>query len=531
MSRKSVVTVCALVAFVLLLYAPSLGRAPIYLAHDEVFVALNAHSIASTGRDVNGRMLPLYFQMYPDVSNNIWFQPMIMYVTALFLTLRPVSEATIRWPSVCIGIADVVLLYFLAKRILQRERLAVVAAVLLALTPAHFIHSRVAMDYLYPVPFVIAWLLCLLAFVERRQRWLLFTATALLGIGFYSYIASVVMMPLYFVLTCLTLFMLCERPKPLYLVAAAGFVLPLLLLIPWFLNHPTAVAQTAQRYDLVDKGLHPFLSASSAEIPGLGRRLNFGDLTGRVSLYWCFLDPSYLFLRGGGNPVNSTQRAGVFLLPLAAFLLVGLNEILNARRTWVHTLLLLGFLSAPLAACLVPEPYAIDRELEVLPFGVLIATIGVERLLSARRTLCRAAAIVLLALMPIQFAYFYVDYFTDYRARSAAWFERNIRAAVEEMIDRDRVDHAPAFYFSKRILYIDWYWHLYLIKHGREDLLARSTNVDATDLDVTTVAPGSELLMEVGDAHTDAWVRAGAFRIVSIITEPRDPPSFAILQR
>ncbi|PYR53571.1 MAG: hypothetical protein DMF91_28135, partial [Acidobacteria bacterium] len=173
---------------------------------------------------------------------------------------------------------------------------------------------------------------------------------------------------------------------------------------------------------------------------------------------------------------------GVFLLPLAAFLLVGLNEILNARRTWVHTLLLLGFLSAPLAACLVPEPYAIDRELEVLPFGVLIATIGVDRLLSARRTLWRAAAIVLLAFMPIQFAYVYVDYFTDYGARSAAWFERNIRGAVEEMIDRDHRDHAPAFYFSKRVPYIDWYWHLYLIKHGREDLLARSTNVDATDL-------------------------------------------------
>jgi len=456
---------------------------------------------------------------------------MIMYVTALVLKLRPVSEAAIRWPSVCLGIADVVLLYFLARRILQRERMAIVAAVLLALTPAHFIHSRVAMDYLYPVPFVIAWLLCLLTFVERRQPWLLFAATALLGVGFYSYIAAVVMMPLYFVLTCLTLFVLRERQTRLYLVAAAGFLLPLLLLIPWFLNHPAAVAETAQRYDLLDKGLHPFLSAASAEIPGLGRRLNFGDLTGRVSLYWCFLARSYLFLRGGSNPVNSTQRAGVFLLPLAAFLLVGINEIVNARRTWIHTLLLLGFLSAPLAACLVPEPYAVDRELEVLPFGVLIAAIGVERLLSARRMLWRATAIVLLTLMPIQFAFFYVDYFTGYRARSAAWFERNIRAAVEEMIDRDRIEHAPAFYFSKRVPFIDWYWHLYLIKHGREDLLARSTNIDAADLDVATMPPRSELLIEVGDARTDAWVRAGTFHIVSIITEPQDPPSFAILQR
>ena len=33
------------------------------------------------------------------------------------------------------------------------------AALLLALTPAHFIHSRFALDYLYPVPFTLAWLL------------------------------------------------------------------------------------------------------------------------------------------------------------------------------------------------------------------------------------------------------------------------------------------------------------------------------------------------------------------------------------
>src|SRR5206468_8931102 len=192
------------------------------------------------------------------------------------------------------------------------------------------------------------------------------------------------------------------------------------------------------------------------------------------------------------------------------FLLIGLNEILNARRTWVHALLLLGFLSAPVAACLVPEPYAVDRELEVLPFAVLIATIGVERLLSARRTVWRAAAIVLLALVPIQFGVFYLDYFTDYRARSATWFEHNIRGAVEEMIDRDRIDHAPAFYFSNRVPFIDWYWQLYLIKHRREDLLARSATIDADVLDVTTVAPRSQLLMETDDAHTDAWVRAGA---------------------
>ena len=75
---------------VLVLYASALAYTPAYLCDAEVLFALNAHSIASTARDVNGRFLPLYFQVYADM----WFQPVIVYFTALFLTVLPVTETT-----------------------------------------------------------------------------------------------------------------------------------------------------------------------------------------------------------------------------------------------------------------------------------------------------------------------------------------------------------------------------------------------------------------------------------------------------
>ena len=42
--------------------------------------------------------------------------------------------------------------------------------------------------------------MCLLIYLERRQLKWLFIAGLILGFGFYSYIASVVMMPLYLLL-------------------------------------------------------------------------------------------------------------------------------------------------------------------------------------------------------------------------------------------------------------------------------------------------------------------------------------------
>ena len=84
-----------------LLYLPRLGDAPVYVSPDEVFIALHAHSIATTGRDYGGRFLPLYveYEYGPYVRDGQhlvrhgWLPPVIYYMTALVLKILPFSEA------------------------------------------------------------------------------------------------------------------------------------------------------------------------------------------------------------------------------------------------------------------------------------------------------------------------------------------------------------------------------------------------------------------------------------------------------
>ena len=108
-------------------------------------------------------------------------------------------------------------------------------------------------------------------------------------------------------------------------------------------------------------------------------------MIGRLSLYWYFFDPSYLFLTGGyANVLSSTRRVGVFVIPIAILLPIGLNQLITARRTRADLILLSGLVTAPFAACLVvPEPFAIDRELELLRPRLIVAVGG----LAARRLL------------------------------------------------------------------------------------------------------------------------------------------------
>src|SRR5262245_33498155 len=250
-----------LTAFAALLYLPRLGTAPIYLAPDEVVVGIEAHAIATTGRDAfHHRLLPLYFEfnrvLYDaggEQIRNSWLPPAIFYTTALTLKTLPLSEFAIRLPTAIVGIVSVLLLYFVARRLFTREWLAVTAAVLLMLTPAHFIHSRLATDYLYPVPFMLAWLLCLLRHLEKASERDLFASTLCLGIGIYSYAAAAVVMPLYFVMTLAVL--LKERqPRRAYLVAAAGFLIPAALCVPWLLVHRNMIGDVLTKYDMTAPG-------------------------------------------------------------------------------------------------------------------------------------------------------------------------------------------------------------------------------------------------------------------------------------
>jgi 4-amino-4-deoxy-L-arabinose transferase-like glycosyltransferase len=496
----------ALLVVIATVYLFRLGSDPIYLAHDEVFFGLHGASIASTAHDAFGRFLPLYFSTSP----NVWFQPVPVYFTAAILAFLPLTEAAVRLPTVLVALIDIVAMYWLGWKIFGRESRALLGAALLALTPAHFIHARIAMDYLYPVAFLMLWLVCLLIFLERRRLWILFLATFLLGVGFYSYIAAVLMMPLYLLCTWWVLAREERHPTRAMIVALLGFIIPLLPAVPWMLEHSTTFSEQATRY-----GLHQW---------------RFFALTERVTVYWNFFNPSYLFLTGGLNLMNSTRRVGVFLLPFAVFIPLGLKAIATSDRTTINTLLLIGFLSAPVAASLVPELYAVDRELELLPFGVAVAMLGVDRALTGKSVVPRQLVFCLLALIPIQFYLFCADYFGSYRLRTAGWFDNNVRSALEQIITREPRGNTSRVYLSREIPFVDWYWKFYVRKHGREDLLPLTVYFDRT-FDVSTAPSRSLVLAKYADAERQAQPGSSELRRIALISEPDLSVSFTIFER
>lgn len=510
------------------MYFRGFGDAPVYLGGDEARFGMDAYSIASTGRSITGDRTPLFFHLsdtqQAGEGGTRWYQPVLFYLIALVLKVLPLSESSIRIPTAVIGVVDVLLIYLVARRLLPSAFYPALAALMLALSPAHFIFSRQALDYICPLPFVLGWLLCLVVFLETGRTWLLLAAGVLLGVGFYSYIAAWVMMPMYLVLTVIAQRLSRKGSMRSSLAACVGFALPLLIIIPWLWSHPDMLRDTIGRYKVYDtRHLSP--------LQGVKDFLNYNNIQERISVYWDYFNPAYLFFAGGSNLTTSTRKVGVFLLPVSVLLAAGIYDLWR-RRSAISVVLLAGLALAPVPAVLVDERYAVQRELFVLPFGVLISVFGVAFLLRQQHQLIRLATGLLLLAMPIQYAYFHDDYFTDYQIRSAYWFDPiNFRDVAEYLIANAASADMPAVYLSRDLDDGGPRWGFYLAKHGRQDLSQRTKFFSADGLDLSGVPAGSLLVLYANDPNVAALLGAEKCSVAKIVIDAAGGKSAVILRK
>jgi hypothetical protein len=186
---------------------------------------------------------------------------------------------------------------------------------------------------------------------------------------------------------------------------------------------------------------------------------------------------------------------------MAICMAAGLADFIIGPRSRVGWLVVAGVLTAPLGAVFVGELWAVQRELELIPFAVLLAVFGIRRLAQSADRPWRWVAVALLALMPLQFTDFFYDYFTAYRGNSVAWFGPEFHGAVRRVLDEEHNrKSAPAVYLSRAIPYARDHWQFHLAKAGREDLLARTYFFDAQTL-LSTMSPGSIVVEPLADGQ------------------------------
>ena len=507
---------CVVLVGACVLYFRALDSLPIVVAVDEARFGLHAQSIITRGTDLAGNRWPLFFHitdpLSPTSDSNTWWQPALFYLVAGVFRFAPPATWSLRLPIAILALANVILIYLVARRLFSNGWYAVVAASVLTLTPAHYVFARRALDYFCQLPIALAWLWCLSAYGESAPAWLPAATGLLLGLGLFTHISSWIVMPGYLAATCLV-FRRLAAPRRAYGWLIAGFAAPLLVIVPALFANPSLPAEMFLHYK-VQTGLR---------------------IAERINIYWGYLGPSYLFFSGGSNPMFATRQGGVLAVAAAVLIPLGIWSVLQRRGDPRRDLLVFGFFFAPLPIVLAmpqdPKFYT-PRDLLVVPFAALLCTVGVERLFERGGRAARLFGIALLVAIPFQFLGFARYYKTGYQSASAWRFdEMNLEGVLEYVISSDAASRVPLVYLGEDAGAPHAYqWGFYLLERRRNDLWARTRHF-SWPIGPSPIPAGSLLVFNAADPRLDDIKSSAGCSLVQVVNGVAGAPAAAVLRK
>lgn len=508
---------CAVLVGTCALYFRALDSVPVVVAVDEARFALHGHSIATRGSDLAGNRWPLFFHITDPLNptatdSETWWQPALFYLVAGVFRFAPPAAWSLRLPTTILAIVNVILIYLVARKLFSNGWYAVLAAGFLALTPAHYMFARRALDYFCQLPIALAWLLCLSVCAASAPAWVPGAIGLLLGLGLFTHISSWIVMPAYAAATYFVFRRLGAPPRA-YRWLAAGFALPLVVILPALFFNPSLPAEMFSHYKVQTDW----------------------RIAERINIYWGYLGPSYLFFSGGSNPMFATRRGGVLPVAAAVLLPLGIWNVLTRRGDLRRDVLVFGFFFAPLPIVLAmpqdPKFYT-PRDLLVLPFAALLCTIGFERLFERKKLAARALGLALLVAVPFQFMGFARYYATGYQEASAWRFDTmNLEAVADYVISSDAAASVPLVYLSEDAGSPHAYqWAFYLLERRREDLWARTRHFS---LPITPgdLPPGTLLAFDATDPRLDEIRSTLNCSLVHVVSSVAGEPAAAVLRR
>jgi hypothetical protein len=281
-----------------------------------------------------------------------------------------------------------------------------------------------------------------------------------------------------------------------------AFAIPVMAGVLWILAHPEMIQQTVTRYGVTE-----------------------GPKYGFVETYVSLFHPNVWFVRGGPSLVTSTARSGFVLAPVAVLLLVGVYSLWR-RRDWMSFVIAAGIITAAIPAAFKGEPSMIQRAMYLLPFLGLLGGFGFAELWRSQSRLARAAAVAVMVLSPLQFGYFYYDYFTHYKFRSAFYYDNVAFKDVADYLIAS--PDTPSIYLANDLDDGTVKWRFYTVAAKRADLMERTRFVEP---DERPDAPPRSLLVTYDQTERLAALQSVGWTIEKLVSDVDNRPAAVILRK
>lgn len=165
LKKNKILFVIFLLGFALRFYG--LSKVPVSLFGDELEVGYQAYSILKTGRDYYGNFMPLHFHSLAEYRT-----PLYLYSCVPTVALFGISPLGVRLPAAIFGFLTLPIFYFLTKKISDNKRLALIATLVMSISPWHIQYSRAAFEVTQLIFFLLLGLYLFLISLENKGRYL-----------------------------------------------------------------------------------------------------------------------------------------------------------------------------------------------------------------------------------------------------------------------------------------------------------------------------------------------------------------------
>ncbi|MBI2617154.1 glycosyltransferase family 39 protein [Candidatus Gottesmanbacteria bacterium] len=415
------------------------GEIPIAIYSDEASLGYNAFSLLHTGRDEFGVPHPLAFQSFGD-----WKTALPSYLAIPTIALLGLNGWGLRLPIALLGSIAPLVVYFLVRTLFRgdsrRIKIALVAALLISLSPWHILHSRALLFESIGLFFL---LLCVFFFYRSFDSIKNLILSALFfSFSIYSYHSLRIVTPLLILFLFIlyrTNFRNTIRSAVLYITAGIIFLLPFFVAV----MGKSDILFGRARYISVfyDQGVKLRIeeyerqdgSTQNTRLTNLFHNKPYSYSLDILNRYFSHLNGNFLFLVGDRATPFQISNMGFLYFIDSLFLLLGLYVLARKGKEDGELLFFWLIVSIIPSAFTFLTPSSNRIFNAVFPL-LTISAVGIVFLAGKQKRRLISILVVTFG-YSLSFAFFLYQYFLIMPKDYASWWHYGFKELVQTLVN------------------------------------------------------------------------------------------------
>jgi 4-amino-4-deoxy-L-arabinose transferase-like glycosyltransferase len=398
----------------------NLGSTPA-LNPDEAALGYNAYSLLQTGKDEHGTSWPLHFKSFGDYKPGGY-----VYLSLPFIKVLGLNPLAVRLPNLILSIFAIYFLYKLVLLLSKSNKLALLTATVLTVSPWHIHFSRGAWESSTALTFIIIGIYFFFKSIKKKFLLNFFIFIISFIASLYIYHSARIIAPALALVLCLLYFkfLIKKLPQILFPLILA-FLLALPVLFSFLNNGGTTrfsgVGLTADKGPL--NRSHELINHHN-NVKFINRAMHNKRVLYLISWgqkYSSHFNLNFLTINGDEVPRSKVPEMGQIHLIELPFLILGLIFLLRSKiYNKKSKIFIIAFLLiAPIASSLTFQAPSALRALSMtIPLSILIAS-GIYFFFNSikKGKILKIISIIFIIIYGYFVAYYLDAYFVHYSKR------------------------------------------------------------------------------------------------------------------